>query len=45
MAGGMPDFSAMGGLGGAGTGEDGDFMKLLNTFAKDILSGEEGKSD
>ena len=27
-------------------GEDGgDFMKMLNEFAKDMLSGEDGKSD
>lgn len=27
-------------------GEDGgDFMKMLNDFAKDMLSGEDGKSD
>jgi hypothetical protein len=31
-------------LGGLG-GDDQDFMKILNTFAKDILSGDEGKSD
>ena len=26
-------------------GENGDFMGMLNNFAKDMLSGEEGKSD
>ena len=26
-------------------GEDEGFMKLLNTFAKDLLSGDKGQSD
>ena len=25
--------------------ENGDFMKMLNDFAKDMLGGDEGKSD
>ena len=34
----MPDLD----LGGEGGG---DFMKMLNDFAKDMMSGDEGKSD
>jgi hypothetical protein len=41
---GMSGMPGMPGLGGA-EGGDNDFMKLLNTFAKDIMSGDEGKSD
>lgn len=33
------------GLGGAGGADDEGFMKLLNTFAKDLLSGDKDNSD
>ena len=35
----------MGGFPGMGGEDGGDFMKMLNDFAKDMMSGEEGKSD
>lgn len=35
----------MGGFPGMGGEDGGDFMKMLNDFAKDMLSGEDGKSD